>query len=49
MRVLTDKTLDRPIDPQLQKADEAVASHPGAGLLLAALFGILVGIWIKRK
>ena len=56
MRVFNDKTMNgmvspywQPIDRQLQKAEEVVASHPGAGLLLAALFGILFGIWIKRK
>lgn len=56
MRVFSDKTMNgtirpyrRSIDQELQKVEEAVASHPGAGLLLAAIFGMLVGIWIKRK
>jgi hypothetical protein len=56
MRVFNDRTMNgivnpyrRSIDRQLRKAEGMVASHPGAELLLATLFGILVGIWIKRK
>ena len=56
MRVITEKIRNgrvnpywRSIDQQLQKTEEAVASHPGVGLLLATIFGILIGIWIKRK
>jgi len=37
------------IDEQRQRAEKEVAAHPEAGLLLAAIFGLLLGIWIKRR
>jgi hypothetical protein len=36
------------IDRQLRRAEREVAVHPEAGLLLAAIFGVLLGIWVKR-
>ncbi len=39
----------REVESQLQRAKQSVASHPGAGLVAAFLFGVFLGIWIKRK
>jgi hypothetical protein len=55
MRLFNHKTANGTISPyrqsvdrQLHKAEDVVAAYPGAGLLLATLFGMLLGIWIKR-
>jgi hypothetical protein len=56
MRVFDDKASSgmvrhfrQSIDRQLQRAEEKVVSHPEAGVLLATIFGVLLGIWMKRK
>ena len=55
MNVLNGKTMNvavhryrQSVDRQLQRAEREVAGHPEAGLLLAAIVGILLGIWMKR-
>lgn len=56
MAVVNDKTMNgavkdyrQPLDRQLRRVKEEVASHPGAGLLVGVIFGMLLGIWIKRR
>jgi hypothetical protein len=56
MQIVSDRTSNgavkpswQAVDRRLQRAEREVASHPGIGLLLAALLGIFLAIWIKRK
>ena len=56
MQLFDDRTVNgsvqkywQSVDRQLRRAEQEVAVHPAAGLLLAAMLGILLGIWIKRK
>ena len=56
MHILNGRTMIGTIDHywriaerQLDFAEREVASRPEAGLLLAAVFGVLFGIWIKRR
>ena len=41
------------VDRQFRRAEQEVArevaAHPGIGLLVAAMCGLFLGIWIKRK
>ncbi len=55
MNVLNGKSMNlaidryrQSVDRQLQRAEREVAGHPEAGLLLAAIVGVLLGIWMKR-
>ncbi len=45
----TANRLRQSIDRRLRWAEREVASHPEAGLLLATIFGIFLGTWVKRK
>ncbi len=37
------------IGEQVQRAERKIASHPEAGLLLATVAGLFMGIWVKRS
>ena len=60
MHIFTDRFLNgtlkkdwEAIDRQVRRAEKEVArevaAHPGIGLLVAAMCGVFLGIWIKRK
>jgi hypothetical protein len=56
MQIFSDRTTNgavtpswQSIDRQLRRVEHEVASHPGRGLLVAAMLGLLLGIWLKRK
>jgi hypothetical protein len=55
MNEMHERTLNGPagkdwpaLDWSLRRAEREVVSHPGMGLLVAAIFGFLLGIWMKR-
>ena len=56
MRAINGRTMNGTVnhiwqsfERQLDFAGREVAAHPEAGLLVAAVFGMLFGIWIKRR
>ncbi len=48
MNGMVDRYRDS-IDGQMRRVEREVAAHPEAALLLAAMFGVFLGIWVKRK
>ncbi len=56
MQMFSDRTVNgtfkppwESIDRQLRRVEEEVTLHPGVALVVATIFGMLLGIWIKRK
>ncbi len=56
MQIFSERTINgklkpnwQSIDRQLRRAEREVTLHPGLALIAAAVFGMFLGIWIKRK